>query len=643
MNNKFLKKLALGLALVVTVTSVSVPAAKASEAPAFNKAKVNVKVGQTKKLKVKNTEWKLKKAVSSDTNVATAKVKAKKQLVKVTGVSTGKAVVTATFKNAGTKQTVEVPVTVKDNVVTKAAKDYFANYTDRKKQVADVTKLIDENANILIIDIRDAASYEAGHLKGAVNIPYAKIAENLELIPDDIPVYLNCFSGQTASQTVALLAVAGKDAYNIQGGWNNSISKAEGIEAYIETTVNTLSGKTYPVNADIKAAITKYYTDAAASEGGNFNFAVSKLADLIKAGDDTYRVVDIRSAEDHANGHIPGADINVPFPSAMPAGFDNIPKDKPVIVQCYSGQTASQTVAILRLLGYEAYNLSGGMGAEGGSGWLGGGNAVVTETVVTKAAKDYFANYTDRKKQVADVTKLIDENAKILIIDIRDAASYEAGHLKGAVNIPYAKIAENLELIPDDIPVYLNCFSGQTASQTVALLAVAGKDAYNIQGGWNNSISKAEGIEAYIETTVNTLSGKTYPVNADIKAAITKYYTDAAASEGGNFNFAVSKLADLIKAGDDTYRVVDIRSAEDHANGHIPGADINVPFPSAMPAGFDNIPKDKPVIVQCYSGQTASQTVAILRLLGYEAYNLSGGMGAEGGSGWLGGGNAVVK
>ena len=49
----------------------------------------------------------------------------------------------------------------------------------------------------------------------------------------------------------------------------------------------------------------------------------------------------------------------------MPAGFENIPKDKPVIVQCYSGQTASQTVAILRLLGYEAYNLSGGW-----NGWV---------------------------------------------------------------------------------------------------------------------------------------------------------------------------------------------------------------------------------------------------------------------------------
>ena len=623
MNYKMLKKMALGLALVVTVTSVNVPA-KAAEAPAFNKASVSVKVGQTKKLKVKNAEWKLKKAVSSDENVATAKVKGKKQLVKVTGVSTGNATVVATFKKADKKQTVAVAVAVKDNVVTKAAKDYFANYTDRKKQVADVTKLIDENASdYLIIDIRRADDYAANHLKGAVNIPYATIGESLEMIPDDIPVYLNCYSGQTASQTVALLATAGKDAYNIQGGWNG-ISATEGIDAYLETTENKVSDKTYAVDAEIKEAIKAYYE--AANAANSFNFPAADYAKLIEEGkDNAYTLVDIRSAEDHAKSYIPGADVNVPFPTAMPAGFDNIPKDKPVIVQCYSGQTASQTVAILRLLGYEAYNLSGGW-----NGWTKAELPIVEETVVTKAAKDYFRNAPANvnKYSVAEVLAKIDAGEKMLIIDIRRADDYAKGHLKGAVNVPYATIGESLELIPDDIPVYLNCYSGQTASQTIALLNVAGKQAGNIQGGWNG-ISATEGIDAYLETTENKLSGKTYAVDAEIKEAIKAYYETANAAN--SFNFPAADYAKLIEEGkDDAYTLVDIRSAEDHAKSYISGADVNVPFPGAMPAGFENIPKDKPVIVQCYSGQTASQTVAILRLLGYEAYNLSGGW-----NGWV--------
>lgn len=376
MNNKLIKKLALGLALVVTVTSLPVTA-NAAKAPGFKTQKATVKVGMTKKYTTVNTgkkgDSKAKRYSVSfeigNESLATIKYSKGSKSVKITGVKAGETVLTANFKNYKTKKvtTATLPVTVKDTTVTKAAKDYFANYVDRKKQPADVFKLIEENANIVIIDIRDAESYKAEHLKGAINIPYKNIAEYLDIIPNDVPVYVNCFSGQTASQTVALLAVAGKDAYNIQGGWNNGISADTNYKNYVETTVNPLPTKKYPVNAYVQEAITKYYEDAAASASGNFNFQATDLAKLIEAGDDTYTVVDIRSAADYAAGHIEVVELNIPFATdAMPADFDKIPMDKPVIIQCTSGQTASQTIAILRLLGYEAYNLSGGMK----NGWL---------------------------------------------------------------------------------------------------------------------------------------------------------------------------------------------------------------------------------------------------------------------------------
>ena len=375
MNYKMLKKMALGLALVVTVTSVNVPA-KAAEAPAFNKASVSVKVGQTKKLKVKNAEWKLKKAVSSDENVATAKVKGKKQLVKVTGVSTGNTTVVATFKKADKKQTVEVAVAVKDNVVTKAAKDYFINYKDRTIAAADVFQMIADGKEPFIIDIRRADDYANGHLKGAINLPYADIANYLNIIPDDVPVYLNCYSGQTASQTTALLNVAGKQAINIKGGWKKGIEVVETHADYVDTVAVPLPTKEYPVNAEIEKAIKAYYAEANTNTYTSFNFPVDKLVELIAAKDDTYTVVDIRSAADYAAGHIEVVELNIPFGTeAMPADFDKIPKDKPVIIQCTSGQTASQTIAILRLLGYEAYNLSSGMR----DGWLAANQPVVTD------------------------------------------------------------------------------------------------------------------------------------------------------------------------------------------------------------------------------------------------------------------------
>ena len=68
--------------------------------------------------------------------------------------------------------------------------------------------------------------------------------------------------------------------------------------------------------------------------------------------------------------------MNNPYGAGMEQYFaEQLPTDGIVIVHCYSGQTASQTVAILRLLGYDAYNLSGGMN----NGWLAAEYEVVTD------------------------------------------------------------------------------------------------------------------------------------------------------------------------------------------------------------------------------------------------------------------------
>ena len=103
------------------------------------------------------------------------------------------------------------------------------------------------------------------------------------------------------------------------------------------------------------------------------------LNELVEAESEEYTILSIRKESDYQEGHIAGA-INIPFGKGMQERFSEIPTDKPVIVYCYSGQTASQTMAVLRMLGYKAYNLAGGTGsAEAGSGWLGKGYPLVTD------------------------------------------------------------------------------------------------------------------------------------------------------------------------------------------------------------------------------------------------------------------------
>ena len=76
---------------------------------------------------------------------------------------------------------------------------------------------------------------------------------------------------------------------------------------------------------------------------------------------DTYDIIDIRGAQDFANGHIQGA-VNSPLGNILTAAANT---SKPILVVCYTGQSAGHAVVALRLSGYtDAKVLKFGM-----SGW----------------------------------------------------------------------------------------------------------------------------------------------------------------------------------------------------------------------------------------------------------------------------------
>ena len=85
--------------------------------------------------------------------------------------------------------------------------------------------------------------------------------------------------------------------------------------------------------------------------------------------------------------------------------------------------------------------------------------------------------------------------------------------------------------------------------------------------------------------------------------------------------------------------IVDLRSAEDYAKGHILGAK-NIPLADLeRRAGELDKQKAKPVIVHCADGQRSSGGVATLRAKGYASvHNLTGGYAA-----WLQAGLPVEK
>ena len=149
-------------------------------------------------------------------------------------------------------------------VVREKALDYFANYDGAKYviKVSDLFAKMDAGEDMLILDIRQPDAYAQGHLIGAVNVPYGlTIAESLSLIPDDVQLYIYCYTGQTSSQVTALLNVAGKYAANIQSGFNNGISTTEGYEAYVTTDVAELPGDSYDVGSGRAGRHHQYFEE----------------------------------------------------------------------------------------------------------------------------------------------------------------------------------------------------------------------------------------------------------------------------------------------------------------------------------------------------------------------------------------------
>lgn len=78
-------------------------------------------------------------------------------------------------------------------------------------------------AGIKVVDVRTRAEFEAGHVPGAVNIPYDEIERRLaEVGPPTTPVLLYCHSGRRSGIAGAALKAAGfEKLYDLQayGAW----------------------------------------------------------------------------------------------------------------------------------------------------------------------------------------------------------------------------------------------------------------------------------------------------------------------------------------------------------------------------------------------------------------------------------------
>lgn len=77
---------------------------------------------------------------------------------------------------------------------------------------------------------------------------------------------------------------------------------------------------------------------------------------------DTVRLLDVRTPEEFAEGHIDGAlNINVQSDDFKEMALRKLSKDSTVLVYCRSGRRSMNAAKILDKLGYKVVNLEGGI------------------------------------------------------------------------------------------------------------------------------------------------------------------------------------------------------------------------------------------------------------------------------------------
>ena len=228
--------------------------------------------------------------------------------------------------------------------------------------------------NLLVVDVSAAASYQEGHVPGAVFLDYAgllggvppatgRIAESAELslslsaiglTPESHVVAYDNQGNARASRLLWTLDVIGHDNFSLlNGGMLAWAAEGHGLE----TIANAPAPSGYEVSETGDAVAGKRYI-------------------LDHLGDDDVVILDVRSPAEFCGddvraargGHIPGA-VNMDWTEAIDRGRNlrfkpeaelrrmldvlGVTPDKEVIAHCQTHHRSAHTYMVLKSLGYQ--------------------------------------------------------------------------------------------------------------------------------------------------------------------------------------------------------------------------------------------------------------------------------------------------
>jgi len=231
--------------------------------------------------------------------------------------------------------------------------------------------------------------------------------------------------------------------------------------------------------------------------------SVEKVDEILKTQKDSYTILDVRTKEEFAGGHLDSA-VLIPVDD-LEARFGELEKNKPVIVYCRTGRRSAKAAAILVSKGFsQVYDMTGGIEA-----WISKGYPVIVENTGSTSESTQQSENTVSAVDTSAISGVnyitADElntkaanKADIIILDVRSQDSYMVKHIKGAVNIPYREFESRTGELDSskEIIIYCSNYDCGLSLNAVTLLAKSGfKNVFALEGGIESWQDKGYPVE----------------------------------------------------------------------------------------------------------------------------------------------------